>query len=147
MEKYIRLDTIYRTKTDALRPQVRPPLRLPQRNQYPRNEAINVNAIESAPPQQQRQQQNQRPQSTPAASQNDNRTNVQNRPNQRDPAKVYCHFCGPGKGHMTKQCACFAKGKEYQEAHQVAASGPPKPVNYTRRQPTPASSTYQRPPK
>ena len=53
MENYIRSDTVHRTKIDALRPQVRPPLSLPQHNQYPRNEAINVNAIESAPPQQQ----------------------------------------------------------------------------------------------
>ena len=29
---------------------------------------------------------------------------------------------------MTKQCAYFAKGKEYQEAQQAAALGPPKPV-------------------
>jgi hypothetical protein len=44
---------------------------------------------------------------------------------------------------MTKQYACFAKGKEYQEEQQAATSGPPKPVNYTRRQPTPATTPYQ----
>ena len=84
----------------------------------------------------------QRPQQTPANSQNDNRDNTQNRPNPRDPAKLYCHFYGPGKGHMTKQCVYFAKGKEYQEAQQAAALGPPKPVNYTRRQPTTATTPY-----
>ena len=43
---------------------------------------------------------------------------------------------------MTKQCAYFAKGKEYQEAQQAAASGPPKPINCTRRQPTTATTPY-----
>jgi hypothetical protein len=43
---------------------------------------------------------------------------------------------------MAKQCACFAKGKEYKETQQAAASGPPKPINYTRRLPTPATTPY-----
>ena len=43
---------------------------------------------------------------------------------------------------MTKQCSYFTKGKEYQEAQRATASGPPKPVNYTRRQPTPVNTPY-----
>ena len=73
----------------------------------------------------------------PDNSQNDNRDNTQSRPNLRDPVKLYYHFYGLGKGHSTKLCACFVKGKEYQEAQQATALGPPKPINYTRRQPTP----------
>jgi hypothetical protein len=142
MEKYSRADTVFRSKTEALKPQMHPPLRPPQRNQYPRNDAINVNAIEATPPQRQKQQPNQRPQQTPATSQNNKWDHTQNRPNPRDPAKLYSHFCGPGKGHTTKHCAYFAKGKEYQEAQQATASGLPKPVNYTRRQPTPVTTPY-----
>ena len=102
-----------------------------------------MNTIETTPPQRQRQQPSLRSQQTPANSQNENRDNTQSRPNPRDPAKLYFHLCGPGKGHSTKQCSCFVKGKEYQEARQAAALDPPKPVNYTRRQPTPATTPYQ----
>ena len=142
MDKYIRSDTVFRSKTEALKPQTHPPLRPPQRNQYPHNEPINVNTIETTPPQRQRQQPYPASQQNPTNSQNNNRDNTQSRPNPRDPVKLYCHFCGLGKGHSTKQCACFMKGKEYQVAQQAAASGPPKPVNYTRRQPTPATAPY-----
>jgi hypothetical protein len=46
MEKYIRSDTVVHSKTKALKPQMCPPPRPPQRNQYPRNEPINVNTID-----------------------------------------------------------------------------------------------------
>jgi hypothetical protein len=55
MEKYIISDTVHHSKTEAFRPQNQPPMRLQQRNQYPRNDPINVNTIEATPPQQQRQ--------------------------------------------------------------------------------------------
>ena len=46
-DMYIGSDTILCSKTMALKPQTRLPLWPPQRNQYPRNEPINVNTIES----------------------------------------------------------------------------------------------------
>jgi hypothetical protein len=48
MEKYIRLDTVHRSKTEAFWPQNQPPTRQQQRNQYPRNDAINVNTSTAA---------------------------------------------------------------------------------------------------
>jgi hypothetical protein len=55
MEKYIRSDIVHRSKIEAFRPQNQSPMRQQQRNQYPRNDPINVNTIEATPPQQQRQ--------------------------------------------------------------------------------------------
>lgn len=121
-------------KSEAQQAQPRPPPRPQQRDTYPRREPVSVNTIDSTSPQHHRQQQTPRQQGP--SSQGQNRNNIPNRPPPTDPSKLYYHFCGLGKGHTTKQCACFAKGKEFQEAQQ-AASSTPKLVNHTRRQPNP----------
>jgi hypothetical protein len=113
MDKYIRSDTVHHSKIEALRPHSRPSPVNQQRTRYPRSEPYAVNTIETAPPQQQRHQ--QRTQQPPPEGRHEARSTNQNRPFQRNQSKIYCHFCGPDKGHTTKQCTYFAKGKEFQD--------------------------------
>ena len=129
MERYCRADMDFRAKSDARRSQQRPQPRPQPRESNPRQEQSNVGAINKATSYEHQTRDahhpsSQAPQALPPPP--------NQRYQQRDPAKMYCHFCGMGKGHTTKQCECFAKGKEFQESGKTAMSDP-RTINHTRK--------------
>lgn len=109
VDKYARADTDYRAKTEVQRNQYRPQNRQPPREPYPRRDQVAVNNIDRAPPPNRQMQPSHKQPSYP--NPNGGTLDNQNGTSHKDLNKLYCHFCGPAKGHTTKQCCASPKAK------------------------------------